>query len=448
MARLDASNAEIINTVRANASLDYQTRIPVTTKANLAQTLERITEFDPLWNEFQSILINKIALVVLDKNMIFENRLRPLKSGGLEFGGMVQELDAQLLKAQTYDPNATDVFNADAPDVLVNYHKVNRRDKYKFKVNSDLLEEASINDGQLSAYINSLMGLPQQSSEWDEYLLMLDLLSKYQRSGGGFINYQVPDIASAADPEVAGRALTRAIREMYLTMKGFYRQEFNKSHVDAFSTELVLLTTPKVQSYLDVDVLANAFNMAKAEWLADRVVIVDRFPSEIANTQAMLLDSKFYRVYDTKRRSVSIFNPDSLDWIYTYHIWQILSASTMKNALRFSPDADTANVTVTSKTVSSVTMNAAADTYTQGDVIPMGAVVTYSDTSTDGNAYFVISGVTEDTAEEVLPDSGTYVDRMGNLHISANAKWETIIITAYASMDSTKYTTHTFTKSE
>lgn len=443
MAMLDASNVDIINTIRANASLAYRERVPVATQANLAHTLQRITEYDPFWNEFQSILINKIALVVMDKNMVFENRLRPLKSGALEYGGIVQELDAQLLEAQEYDPNATDVFNAPKVETLVNYHKINRRNKYKFKVNSDLLEEAFINDGQLAAYINSLMVVPQQSAEWDEYLLMRSLLGAYQSEGTGFANYQVSDIATAQDPAAAGKELTRYIREMYLTMKGFYKNQFNKSKADAFSTDLVLLTTPKVQSYLDVEVLANAFHLDRAQWLADRVVVIDEWPEELAGTQAMLLDEKFYRVYDVKRRNVSIFNPDSLDWIYTLHIWSILSASTVKNALRFSTAGD--NITVPStKTVSSVSASTASNFYKPGDVIAQGATVTYSDGSTDGNAYFIISGVTASgLTVEVTPDSGTYIDRMGYLHVSENCNFTQLVVRAVATRDETVTDTET-----
>lgn len=450
MARLDASNVDVINTVRANASLAYRERVPETTKASLAATLDAIQSYEPFWNEFQSVLINKIALVVMDKNMTFENRLRPLKSGGLEYGGMVQELDAQLIEAQAYDPNATNVFEAQAPDVLVNYHKINRRDKYKFKVNSDLLEEAFLNDGQLSAYVNSLMVLPQQSSEWDEYKLMLELLAMYQSEGSGFANYQVPDIASAADAEAAGKNLTRMLREYYLYTKGFFRTQYNKDGAQAFSDELVLLTTPRVQSYLDVEVLANAFNMDKAQWLADRVVIVDEFPDELAGTQAMLLDSKFYRVYDAKRRAVSIFNPDTLDWIYTYHIWQILSASRMKNAIRFSTAADSI-VVPTKPTVSSVSISAAANTFNKGDIIAIGATVTYSDGSTDAAAVYEITATAagdEDNPVKVLPETGTYIDRMGNLHIAVDAQWTTITVTAYALENRTKNASKTITPAE
>lgn len=449
MARLDASNVDIINTIRANASLAYRDRIPVTTQANISQTLQRLQEFDPFWNEFQSILINRIGLVVMDKNMVFENRLRPLKSGAMEYGGMVQELDAQLLEAQEYDPNATNVFEAPKVETLVNYHRINRRDKYKYKVNSDLLEEAFMGEGMLSAYVNSLMAVPQQSGEWDEYLLMRDLLSAYQNEGGGFANYHVSDVATATDPEAAGKELTRKIREMYLTLKGFYKNQFNKSKADAYSTGLVLITTAKVQSFLDVDVLANAFNMDKAQWLADRVVIIDEWPEGLEGTQAMLLDDRFYRVWDTKRRNVSIFNPDSLDWIYTYHIWQILSVSTVKNALRFSTAADSITVP-TVPTPSSITMSAAASTYNPGDVIALGATVTYSDGSTNGNAYFTITGVSTETGEteQVTPDTGTYIDRMGNLHVSENCAFASLTVRAFATEDMSKQASTTLTAAD
>ena len=441
MARLDASNADIINTVRANASLAYRDRIPDTTKANLQATLAMIQEYEPFWNEFQSVLINKIGLVVMDKNMTFENRLKPLKSGGMNYGGMVQELDAQLITAESYDPNDTNVFKTNEPDVISQYHRINRRDKYLISVNEDLLEEAFVSDGQLAPYVNSLFALPEQSAEWDEYKLMLELLGMYQAEGNGFANYQVSDVASAANKETAGKALTQKIREVYLYTKDFYRTQYNKLGAQAYSNSLVLLVTPQVLSNLDVFVLANAFHMDKAEWLAERVVMVDEFPANLSGTQAMLVDDKFYRVYDTKRRTVSIQNPSTLTWNYWLHIWQILSVSMVKNAIRFS--TANGNITVNSTpTVSKVEINAAKRTFGNGDVIPIGATVTYSDGTTNADAVYIITGANSVTGEvvEILPETGIYIDRMGNLHITGNAadRWPDIVITAYAGEDKTK----------
>lgn len=436
-AKVSATNAEIVNAVRANSSLSYRERIPVATQSNISKVLNEVREYQPFWNEFQSNLINKIGLVVMDQNLIFENRLKPLKSGGMEFGGIVQELGTNLIKADEYDPNDTNVFGANKPYVDSDYHKIDRRNKYKFRVNSDLLEEAFVNEGQLAAYVNSLMVLPQQSAEWDEYELMKQLLGDYQRMNG-FGNVQVKDIdaAAASDKEAVGKDLVQKIRAAYLHMKGFYRSDLNAAGLDSMSAELILITTPEVLSNIDVNVLAAAFNMDRADFMADRVVVVDAFPAEMTGTQALLVDANFYRVYDTKRRNVSIFNPDTLDWIYTYHIWQILSVSRMKNVLRFSTDPTTVSlgsVTV-KKTATSIEATPSDVTYVSGGTLEITANVTYDDGTTDNNAYFVISGVTADSAnlEPVLPSTGTYIDRMGVLHISENNHFTQLVITAVA----------------
>ncbi len=449
MAVLDASNADIINKVRANASMDFRSRVPVTTKANLAKTLSEIQEYEPLWNEFQSVLINKIGLVLMDTNLVFENKLKPLKSGGMQYGGMVQELGTRFIDAEAYDPNATNVWDAQKPYVDANYHKINRRDKYKFRVNSDLLEEAFINDGQLSAYVNSLMVLPQQSAEWDEFLLMKELLAQYQ-TDVTMPNIKVGDLMGATteeDKEKIGKEIVEKVRAAYGYIKEFPRTDLNPDHVVTMSQNVVLITTPSILARLDVEVLAAAFHMDKVQFLADRVVTIDHWPTGLEDTQVLLVDGNFYRVFETKRRNVNIFNPDSLDWIYTYHIWQILSLSHMKNVMRFST-AET-NVAIdggefpakSTPTVSKVEISTAAENneFVAGDEIQMGAKVTYSDASTDADAYFLITGVTATGAKKaVIPATGTFIDRMGVLHIGNPCEFATLIVEARAEQDNTK----------
>lgn len=454
MAVLDASNADIINTIRANASLDYQTRVPVTTQANLAKTFSEIQSYEPLWNEFQSLLVGRIGLTLMDKNLVFNNPLRPLKSGAMQYGSMVQELDLNLIEGEEYDPNATNVFEAQKVDVAANYHKVNRRNKYKIRVNPELLKEAFLSNGQLAPYVNQMIAIPEQSANWDEYKLCLQLLSEYQKADG-FANLQVPDISTATtsdEAEFYGKQITRKIREAYDYIKGFYHNEFNPANRDAFTTEFVLIVTPKVKSYIDVFTLAGAFNMDKAQWLADRVIVVDKFPSELTGTQALMVDNAFYRVFDTDRFTRSIQNPDTGDMIYVRHIWQILSLSRFKNALRFSTDADNVSlgdVTVSTKSVSEVSITTAADSFDRGDVILIGATVTYDDESTDAAAFYEITAVNADgTSTAVLPETGVYIDRMGYLHIANDAAiegYKSLTVTAVATKDHSHSASKTLT---
>lgn len=444
---LAADNAAIINKVRANASLQYRERIPVATQSNLAKTLSALQDFSPFWNEFIDILINRIELTLFNTNA-FNNKLKPLKSGAMPHGGVVQEIGANLLDGEEYDPNATNVFDAPKPDVNVNYHVINRRNIYPMRLNEELLQEAFVNDGQLQAFVNSMLALPQQSDEWDEYLLMRNLLKMYNDKDG-FANFNVPDLAASTDPEADGKKITELVREMYLTTKDFYTTAYNAAGMDVTSGELILLGTPKFFSRLDVNVLAAAYHMDKADFFADRTIIIDDF--QMPGTQCMLVDENIYKVMDTKLKTTNIYNPRADEWVYYLHHWGVYSMSRMRNAIRFSTDPDNVGTVTAARQVTAVAAEL-AEPVTDNRVLEPGAdiqlkaTVTYGDGATNSNAYWVLTGSTETSPtgttapapNVILPDTGTYVDRMNVLHIADGAKYDTITATAIATENQAK----------
>ena len=443
-----ASNAQILNAVRTNASQAYQQRIPEATDAQLTKTLALLSENPVLWNEFINVLVQRIGLTLFRTNS-FENKLKPFKTGAMAYGGVVQEVGANLLKAKAYDPNDTNVFGADKPDVKAIYHSVNRRDRYDLRINEDMLEEAFVQEGQLAAFINTLLALPQQSDEWDEYLIMRDIIRKVH-DAEGMATIQVADMfaagATAEEREAAGKDIARVLREQYLKMKGFYNTCYNNAGMNVTSSELVLMGTPRFFGSFDVDVLAAAFNMDKANFMADRTVTVDDFGIE--GVDVALVDRDFFVCTDTKIKSNSIINPATLDINYFYHHWGVYSASPMRNALLLSTTEETNITGAPSKTVTKVEV--ALETPVEGNkVVAPGAeiqlvpTVTYSDASTDKRAYFIITANTETAAAAgtwnvVLPDTGTYVDRLGVLHVSPTANYTAITVTAISVADGTK----------
>lgn len=441
---LQASNVDILNTVRANASSVYRNEIPVATTANIAKTVAQIKNFEPFWNEFLNVLINKIALTVFNESQ-FNNKLAPLKLAAMNYGGVIEEMGADLINAEEYDPDATNVFEAPKPDVRVNYHQINRRNIYPMRLNEDLLSEAFRDSNGLSSFINNMLALPVKSAEWDEYRLMRDLLGIYQQADG-FTNVQVPDLATSTDPEADGKKITELLREYYLTLKDFYHTEFNAEGINSTSSDLILLGTPKFFARLDVNVLAAAYNMDKADFIADRTIVVDSFGSGMEGTQCMLLDDRWYKVADTKRKMTSIYNPRADEWVYYNIVWQVLSCSRMVNALRFSTDATSGKITAgDSVTVTSTAVTSDGTALAPGAEIQLTATVTYSDESKDADAYFILTGSTEtaptggvDSVNVILPDTGTYVDRMGVLHVAEDSTYDTIVVTAVATKDSTK----------
>lgn len=451
---LSASNAQILNTVRVNSSLEYQTRIPAVTDGNISKAMIELDRYTPMWNEFVHNLLNVIGLHLFNENH-YENRLKPLKSGALAFGGMVEEYSMNLIDAQEYDANDTNVFDAPDPDIEVNWHRINSRLKYPLKVNEDLLAEAVETEGALASFVAYVMSKPQDSAEWNEYKQMLELLAK-SAEVDGMANINVPNILTAADPEAAGKALVKQISTWYEKSK-FYRNDTNAAGIDAVSRNMVLLTTPEIQASQSVDVLAAAFNMDRAQFMADRTIVVDAWPEILAGTQAILVDQDWYKCYDTKNKVTSIYNPATLDWIHYLHKWSILSASRQRPIIRFSTDQTNLG-TITTKTVSSVA--ASFKDGTSDDLVPgmskeLAATVTYSDSSTDSRVYWIITGSTEavpadDAAsvDVILPDTGTYVDRMGILHVSEGNTYQTLTITAVSTADPSKNDTITLSAAD
>lgn len=446
-ATLDASNVEILNAVRAASSAEYRERVPTATRANIAKTANLIHAYQPLWNEFYTTLLDRIGLTVFNNNQ-FRNRLAPFKKS-LSYGAMVQESSANLIKAESYNEEKNvDPFAADKPELHTDYHVKNRSDTYGIRINEALLYEAVLSEGELSAYLNGIYRLPSQSAEWDEYCIMRDLFGVAQQASP-FYNVQVADLATSSDKEADAKALVTAIRTMYLTAKGFYSRDYNAAGVDAAANDFILLTTPSVSATNDVYSLAAAFNMDKAEWFADRVVIIDEFPAGLAGTQALLVDEDAFQCYDILNKSASIYNPRN-DSLYQYlHARGIYSLSRQRPIIRFSTAASTGG-TLTSKTVTSVTVTAEpANIVKTADEVTyqLKPVVAYSDSSTDDNAYCLLTGAGPSGGDAnsftaVLPDTGTYIDRNNVLHVSASwrntYKYSTLIVVAISAVDSTK----------
>lgn len=458
--RVTASNAEVLNAVRSLASAAYQERVPVATRANLAKTAKLIHDYQPLWNEFYTTLLDRIGLTVFNNNQ-FENRLKPFKKA-LNYGAMVQESSANLIQAEAYDEEKNvDPFAAGKPQLVTDFHTKNRADTYGIRINEALLYEACLDEGELSAYLNGLYRLPSQSAEWDEYCIMRDLFA-IANAADGFYNVQVADVAAADDKESAAKELTTAIRTMYLTAKGFYSKDYNAAGVDAAARDFILLTTPAVMATNDVYSLASAFNMNKAEWMADRVVVVDGWGdanASLAGTQALLVDVDAFQTYDILYKSASIYNPRN-DSLYNYlHARGIYSLSRQRPVIRFSTAADS-GASLTSKTVTSVAVTSEpANTVDTGDAVTyqLTPKITYSDSSTDADAWGVIVSATPASATAAapsafVPDTGTYLDRNNVLHVgpaeNGKPKYSSITVAYYASRDASKSNVVTITTAE
>lgn len=426
------SNARIANTVRSNM-ITFGDRIPAATQGNMKDVLKSIQSYRPAWNEWLEVFLDVCALPLYRVNS-WQNALGKFKQGRIRNGSWAKEVGYNLIQAHSYDKAATDVFSLREPDVVVNFHLQNRKDRYAITINEDVLAQAFEDEGGLADFAQAVMAQVYNSDEVDEYLIMRELFAMYNETNG-FFNYQVPDLATSSDVAADAKEITAMLKETNELFK-FPNQavKYNPEHLPYVSDSTVLFATPKFLALNDVYNLAAAFNMDRAEFVAGVVQTVDEIP--IDGAQAILADRDWFVCTDTLIETASIQNPATLGTNHFLHHWGIYSASRMAPAVLFSTAADS-TWEVATPTVTNVSL-AFADGYTfadKGKNTPLVATVTGTNSPSQG-VDFTIAGT-----GGVPLSTNTHIGGNGMLWVGTDEQNAYIIVTATSVADPTKFAT-------
>lgn len=320
----------LLNNVRDNASAEYQARIPVATQTNIQEVGNALQTYNLLFNEFSSLLVNKIGKTLLESKL-FENKLAKYKQGVILSQQDVEEIFIEMASAEgAYDPKGPNPLGRrDAVQDKVIYHRMNRQDYYVITIGDIDFVRVFRNEATLDAYISAKINAVYSGANYDEWLAMKNLLATYD----GYFDYQVPVIAGD-DAHESAKTFVKTLRKA-VTDLGFMSTAYNKAGVKTMSSasDLVLFIHKDVLAEVDVEVLAKAFNMGKTD-IQVSIEVMDDFGT-LTDTYGLLVDKGFFRVYDTLSHMEPQRNAQGLFTNYFYHVHQILSLSHFKNALRF-----------------------------------------------------------------------------------------------------------------
>ena len=329
-------SVDILNNIRANASDEYVARIPEATQTNIATIGQAFETYTLLYNEFCSALVNKIGKTIIEQKL-FKNKLARFKQGTVLNQQDVEEIFIEMAKAEgSYNKNGTNPLGRRTPpNVKVIYHRMNRQDVYTVSIGDIDFMRVFRNESTLDTFIGGLINSVYSGAEYDEWLAMKNLLATYKRKDKsiGYFDYEVPEIAGA-DAESSAKSFVKTLRKAVQDLS-FPSTEYNVAGVKTWSKpeDLVLLVNKDVVAEVDVEVLAKAFNIGKTD-IQVSIEVMDDFGS-LTDTYGLLVDKDFFRVYDTLSHMEPQRNAEGLFTNYFYHVHQILSASTFKNAVRF-----------------------------------------------------------------------------------------------------------------
>jgi hypothetical protein len=351
---LNASTIDILNVIRQNASYDYQQNVPKVKTVNDIPKVGEIIYGTPAFaNQFINALVNRIAIVRV-QSATFNNPYSMLKKGYIEYGETVEDIFVSIAKAVDFNVEKAvgREFQRTIPDVRSAFHTMNWRVMYPVTIQDEDLRQAFLSIDGVQNLIAKIVDSVYTAAEYDEFLLFKYLLVKAISHGKMF------PISIGAGTDLSEAAVQFRGTSNLLP---FIASDYNEATVKTNTPKdrQVIFMDALFNAQFDVNVLASAFNMDKADFMG-RLFIIDNwtdFDNErfdiiransdgidevtadelalLANVKAVILDENWFQVYDNNNKFTEKYVASGLYWNYFYHTWKTVSNSPFANAVVF-----------------------------------------------------------------------------------------------------------------
>lgn len=383
---LNASTIDILNVIRQNASYDYQQNVPEVATANDIPKVGEVIYGTPAFaNQFINALVNRIAIVRV-QSANFNNPYSILKKGYIEYGETVEDIFVSIAKAVDFSAEkaAKREFQRTIPDVRSAFHTMNWRVMYPVTIQDEDLRQAFLSIDGVQNLIAKIVDAVYTAAEYDEFLLFKYLLIK-AISHGKMLPTSIGTGTDLSEAAVQFRGTSNLLP--------FMGSEYNEAGVKTNTPKerQVIFMDAMFNAQFDVNVLAGAFNMEKADFMG-RLFLIDNwtdFDNErfdiiransdgieevtadelalLANVKAVILDENWFQVYDNNNKFTEKYVASGLYWNYFYHTWKTVSSSPFANAVVFVTSA--ADVAAPSKVTVEITAKDISDV---GTVFTLG----------------------------------------------------------------------------
>lgn len=385
---LTNSSVDILNAIRNNATQNYRDYVPKATPnaESIRQIGAIIMDYPALQNEFLSALVNRIGRVLITSKM-YDNPWAFFKKGLLEFGESVEEIFVNIAKPFQFDPAVaeTNVFKREIPDVRAAFHIMNYQKYYKATISNDQLRQAFLSWQGISDLIAKIVDAMYTGANYDEFQTMKYMLARHILDG-----HMYP--VEIAEVETANMKSIVSVVKGVSNKFTFLSPNYNLAGVQTYTAknDQYMLINSQFDATMDVEVLASAFNMDKAEF-SGRRVLVDSFGSldtarlaelfagdstyvEISSDElealdaipAVLVDRNWFMIFDNFYNFTEQYNGEGLYWNYWYHVWKTFSVSPFANNALFIPGKPS---------VTSVTVSPGSATVAAGQSVQLSANV-------------------------------------------------------------------------
>ena len=378
----------------------------------------------PVMNEFMSMLVNRIVYTQF-MTKYFNNPLQVLEGDRIPLGYAGQEIYINPAKGRQYNVNDfAGLLQKYEADVKVQYTSVNTDLQYPVTVSRHKLKQAFVSWDTLDQFISELSNSLYNGAYIDEYQFSKGLVaSAFKSNQAQYIKLTSPTT------EQTGKAFVKKLRETFLNMKT-PSSSFNAwAKVGGYGREIITWSNPEdivflirndVLSNVDVDVLASAFNIGKAE-LMGNIIPVDNFDIyaddgtlayDGSNILGFIGDKSWFRIKRQDMYLDEFYNANNRTWQYYLNLTKMYNYSLFANGVVIAtddPDVDVSSMEFVEKGTALAPLSIVKDATKTLHVIttPFSANETITYTSSDATVVSVTAGTDNKTCVITGEAAGT-----------------------------------------
>ena len=259
----------------------YHEYVPIiSSTTDIGALAQPVLNYVNVRNDFMSMLINKIVATKFEVKY-FKNPLQVLEGDEMPLGYATEDIYINPAKGRrmNVDDFAGLLAKYEA-DVKVQYNHINMDLQYPVTVSYTQLKKAFTSWTSLEKFIDALSMSLYNGAYIDEFRFTKNLI------GGAYLKNQVQyEVVSGVNTEANAKAFVTKMRELYLNMQmpSSKYNAWNKVGGEGRPVEtwsmpenLVFVIRNDILAYIDVNVLATAFNVNKTDLLG-RILPVDNF---------------------------------------------------------------------------------------------------------------------------------------------------------------------------
>ena len=287
------------------------------------------TRVDQL-NEFLTTVVNKIGRQEWSSKA-YSNPLARFKKGFISHANEIEELYVQRVAGLTQDKAGETTLKRVKPTVKTLYHTQNFGKCYTVTISDKQVRQAFQAEDGVKRLSDEILAQQHSGVEYDEFVEMKKAISSFATALPSTAKRTITDVTDGATAKALVKQIKKDIAKMQFRSTNYCKFE---QHTKA--DDIVLFLHVDYESEIDVELLANAFNMDKAQ-IPARVVFVDGFTD--TKLKAVVMDYNAIKVYDTLYNNESQRNAQGMYTNYHLNVEKIISYSSLFNGASYSTGA-------------------------------------------------------------------------------------------------------------